>query len=203
MRLRLFAWFMARCGPKADRYLGVHKDRLFHSLTGTVLEIGAGAGANLRHLPKSVVAWIGVEPNPFMRRHLIREADRLALDIELRDSAAEELPADDESVDAVISTLVLCSVRDQRRALEEVLRVLKPGGRFHFIEHVAAPPGTRLRRIQKIVKPLWSRMGDGCQPDRETRQILEEAGFAALDIAEFDAPLPIVRPHIAGTGVKE
>jgi ubiquinone/menaquinone biosynthesis C-methylase UbiE len=193
---------MARCGPKADEYLGAHKDRLFRGLSGTVLEIGAGAGANFRHLPKSGITWIGVEPNPFMRHHVASEAERLGLNFELRSGAAEDLPAGDESVDAVISTLVLCSVRDQRRVLGEVLRVLKPGGRFHFIEHVAAPPGTRLRRIQTAVKPLWRRMGDGCHPDRETRRTLEETGFAVLDVEEFEVPLPIVRPHIAGTGVK-
>jgi ubiquinone/menaquinone biosynthesis C-methylase UbiE len=193
---------MARCGKTTDKYLAGYKSRLFSDLSGTVLEIGPGAGANLHHLPRTAIRWIGVDPNPFMKQHLGKEAQRLGVEIELRHGTAENLPAEDESVDFVISTLVLCSVMDQRRALEEVLRVLKPGGKFLFIEHVAARRGTWLRRIQSLVKPLWRRMGDGCHPDRETRTVLERAGFAALNVEEFATPIPIVRPHIAGTGIK-
>ena len=137
-----------------------------------------------------------------MERHLAKEAQRLGLDIELRTGSAENLPAENASVDFVISTLVLCSVVDQDRALKEVLRVLKPGGKFVFIEHVAARPGTWLRFIQTLVKPLWRRMGDGCQPDRQTASALMQAGFAKVEIEEFPAPVPVVRPHIAGIAAK-
>lgn len=202
LRLRIFAWFMARLGMKTDKYLGHYKARLFSELTGTVLEIGSGAGANLHYFPATGITWIGVDPNQFMKPHLLKEAHRLDLKIELRDGIAETLPAGDESVDFVISTLVLCSVVDQRRALEEVARVLKPGGKFLFIEHVAARRGSWLHKMQRLVKPLWRRMGDGCHPDRETRTALESVGFAAIEIEEFEAPLPIVSPHIAGTAVK-
>ena len=201
-RLRIFAWFLARCGKKTDSYLAGHKSRLFSDLSGTVLEIGPGAGSNLHHLPRTGLKWIGVDPNPFMNHQIVKEADRLGVDIELRPGTAENLPAEDGSVDFVISTFVLCSVMDQESALEEVLRVLMPGGKLLFIEHVAAKRGTWLRRIQSLVKPLWRRMGDGCHPDRETRAALKLAGFAALHVEEFAAPLPIVRPHIAGSAVK-
>lgn len=188
---------------KTDKYLGQYKERLFAELSGVVLEIGSGAGANLHYFPSTGIRWIGVDPNPFMKAHLVKEAQRLDLKIELRDGIAETLPAADESVDFVIGTLVLCSVVDQKRALEEVARVLKPGGKFLFIEHVAARRGTWLRGIQRLVKPLWRRMGDGCYPDRETRAALERVGFASLQIEEFEAPLPVVGPHIAGTAVKQ
>jgi ubiquinone/menaquinone biosynthesis C-methylase UbiE len=193
---------MARCGVKADKYLGLYKSKLFSQLSGTVLEIGSGAGANLHYLPATGLRWIGVDPNPFMKPHVLSEAHRLDLKINLRDGAAEMLPAADESVDFVISTLVLCSVVDQMRALEEVVRVLKPGGKFFFIEHVAAKPGTWLRRLQRLAKPLWRRMGDGCHPDRETRTALERVGFASLEVEEFVAPIPVVSPHIAGVALK-
>jgi ubiquinone/menaquinone biosynthesis C-methylase UbiE len=112
------------------------------------------------------------------------------------------LPLETGSVDFVVSTLVLCSVVDQGRAIREAIRVLKPGGRFIFIEHVAAPTGTLLRRIQSGIRPLWKEVCDGCRPDRATREALEASGFAALDIQEFSAPLPVVRPHIAGSALK-
>jgi ubiquinone/menaquinone biosynthesis C-methylase UbiE len=176
--------------------------RLFTDLSGTVLEIGPGAGANLRHMLAKRIQWIGVEPNRYMSRHLRQEAQRLGINIDLRLGTAENLPVESASVDFAVSTLVLCSVVDQKRAVREILRVLKPGGRFLFIEHVAAPRRTLLRRIQTAVKPLWRRLGDGCHPDRQTRDLLEEFSFARLDIEEFIAPLPIVGPHIAGSATK-
>ncbi len=193
---------MARFGHNADHYLAPHKVRLFAGISGTVLEIGPGAGANLRHMAGKNVRWIGVEPNPYMNHHLRREARRIGIDVDLRLGTAEELPIEAGTADFVVSTLVLCSVVDQARALREIIRVLKPGGRFVFIEHVAAPRSTLLRRVQAAVKPLWKRMGDGCHPDRSTRESLEAAGFAGLEIEEFNAPLPVVRPHIAGMAIK-
>jgi ubiquinone/menaquinone biosynthesis C-methylase UbiE len=202
LRQRMFAWFMARCGHKADHYLAQYKSKLFSNLTGTVLEIGPGAGANLRHLSTKDIRWIGVEPNPYMNRYVAQEAKRLNMNVDLRAGTAETLPVESGSVDFVISTLVLCSVVDQRRALREILRVLKPGGTFLFIEHVAAPGGSLLRRVQAAIKPFWRRMGDGCTPDRQTQDALQDAGFATLEVEEFAASLPVVRPHIAGCATK-
>ncbi|MCL4850129.1 MAG: methyltransferase domain-containing protein [Bryobacteraceae bacterium] len=193
---------MARCGHRTDRYLATHKSRLFSGLSGTVLEIGPGAGANLRHLSGKNIRWIGVEPNRYMRQYLEKESSRWGITIHVCSGAAEELPLETAAVDFVISTLVLCSVADQTAALREILRVLKPGGQFLFIEHVAAEPGSALRYVQRAVTPVWRRMGDGCNPDRQTRAALENAGFECLEIEEFSAPLPIVRPHIAGCAMK-
>lgn len=202
MRLRIFAWFMARFGHKADRYLASYKSELFADVSGTVLEIGPGVGANLRYFAAKRVRWIGVEPNRYMNRHLAEEARRVGLRIEVLCGTAEDLPVKAGSIDYAISTLVLCSVVDQRRALSELERVLKPGGKLVFIEHVAAPPGTWLRGIQSVVKPLWRRMGDGCNPDRDTRASIERSGLAVGRFVEFEAPLPVVRPHIAGYAMK-
>jgi SAM-dependent methyltransferase len=202
IRQRLFASAMARFGGKAEQYLETYKTRLLGDLSGTVLEIGAGAGANLPYFLTKPVKWIGVEPNRFMLPYLVREAHRLGIPIDVCEGAAEGLPLAGASVDAVVSTLVLCSVVDLPRVLAEILRVLKPGGRFVFIEHVAAPEGTWLRRVQRWIRPLWQRMGDGCHPDRQIARALENAGFAKVAIERFDAPLPVVRPHIAGVAVK-
>jgi ubiquinone/menaquinone biosynthesis C-methylase UbiE len=202
LRQRLFAWGFSRFSRAAEDYMAPHKRRLFHNLSGTVLEIGPGSGANLAYLNPHAVRWIGVEPNRFMHPYLARTARALGIEIEIRHGVAEELPAVDGSVDAVIATWVLCSVTDQARALNEVLRVLKPGGKFLFVEHVASPHGTWLRRIQEFMAPLWRRLGDGCHPDRETGCAIERAGFKDVTIQSFDAPVPVVRPHIAGMATK-
>lgn len=112
------------------------------------------------------------------------------------------MPVADESVDAVISTLVLCRVNSQERALHEVLRVLKPGGKLLLIEHVAAPGGTWLRRIQNLLTPLWKRLGDGCHPNHETNIELERAGFENVDCERITAPIFVVSLQIVGVATK-
>jgi len=202
LRQRLFAWGFARFARHADEYMQPHKTRLFAEIAGSVLEIGPGTGANLPYLKGRPVTWIGVEPNPFMHEYLKQQAAALGMTADVRQGIAERLPTADGTMDAVISTLVLCSVTDPGVVLREVLRVLKSGGRFVFIEHVAAARGSSLRRVQGWLRPLWSRMGDGCQPDREIAQAIQQAGFATVSIEAFDAPVPVVKPHIAGIAVK-
>ncbi|MDW5265605.1 MULTISPECIES: class I SAM-dependent methyltransferase [Acidobacteriaceae] len=202
MRQRIFAWAFARFNHRYEQFVSAYKQRLFAGLSGTVIELGAGTGVNLRYLDRDRVSWIGVDPNPFMRPYLLREADRLGMAADCRIGTAYELPVEDESVDAVISTLVLCSIDDQQRALREVLRVLKPGGRFLFIEHVAAPVGSRLRRMQRLITPLWGQLCDGCHPNCETAAQIKHAGFTAVEYEEIVAPLPIVSPQIVGMARK-
>jgi ubiquinone/menaquinone biosynthesis C-methylase UbiE len=167
-------------------------------LSGVVVEIGPGAGANLPYLG-SGVHWIGVEPNRYARPYLERAAGEAGVTHEVREGNAERLPVDAASADAVIGTLVLCSVEDIDGALREIRRVLKPGGRYVFIEHVAAPDGTWRRRLQRWVRPLWRVIADGCRPDRETLRSIRAAGFAHVEAEEFLAPVGLVAPHIAGT----
>ncbi|MCS6815917.1 MAG: class I SAM-dependent methyltransferase [Blastocatellia bacterium] len=198
---RWHAWLMARASRYADAYLRPYKEQLFAGLHGRVLEIGPGTGPNLRYYP-SQMQWIGVEPNPFMHRYLRIEAERWGVDAKFINGRAERLDLDDASVDAVISTHVLCSVSDPERALREILRVLVPGGRFLFIEHVAAPAGTRLRYWQERLRPLWRRLADGCHPDRETDQLIQAAGFERVFMHRLSFPFPVVAPHIIGTAIK-
>ncbi|MBI2433997.1 MAG: class I SAM-dependent methyltransferase [Candidatus Hydrogenedentes bacterium] len=198
----IFAWFWAHYNGPLEKTYGELKDGLFQGIQGEVLEIGPGAGINLRHYPKHVHV-IGVEPNPHMHKYLRQAAENSGIALSLQNGHAEELHAESASKDAVVSTLVLCSVDDVARALQEIRRVLKPGGRFYFIEHVAAPRGTFLRRTQDFIAPLWRHIGDGCNPNRETWRYLEEAGFAALDFRpERISPIPLVAPHIVGTATK-
>lgn len=194
---------MAHGTAKYEAQMADQKQALFADLHGNVLEIGPGTGPNLSYYPSNI-HWIGIEPNPFMHPYLRQEAERLGLDIALRRGTAEQLDVEDNSIDAVVSTLVLCSVDNLAATLQEVLRVLKPGGRFFFLEHVAAPEGTGLRRVQHWVRPLWKTIGDGCHPDRETWLALENAGFERVDYQHFRADVPaIVSPQIIGVATKK
>ena len=204
---RVFAWATARSMEDYESAAEVRKKTLFGGLHGLILEIGPGPGPNLPYFPANV-RWIGVEPNPFMHPYLrrtLRALGRAEADFRIDggDPQGVRLPAADASVDAVVATLVLCSVPDQAATLREVLRVLKPGGRFAFIEHVAAPQGTRLRAFQNAIQPLWSPLGGGCHPNRETWQAIAQAGFAQVDLEHYrysgGGP---ASPHIAGVAVK-
>ena len=198
---RIHAWVLAHLGVRYERMVADRKRALFAGLGGNVLEIGPGTGPNLVYYPPGI-RWLGVEPNPYMVPYLKTAAARAGLPVDLRPGTAERLPAEDSSMDAVVSTLVLCSVSDPEGVLREIRRVLKPGGRFLFIEHVAAPPGTRLRRVQTAIRPLWKIIGDGCHPDRETGVTIERAGFAHVRYENFRLPLGPVATQIAGFAVK-
>ena len=192
---------MAHATGPYDRWMAERKRSLFGGLSGEVVEIGPGSGVNLAYLPREV-RWTGVEPNPFFHPYLQNEADRLERPVQLKIGLAEDLGLKDGSVDAVIGTLVLCSVDRVEAVLEEVLRVLKPGGRFYFLEHVAAPKGSWLGWLQGAVRPVWCRVLDGCRPDRDTLSRIARAGFAQLQWEAFQAPLPVVSPHICGFAEK-
>ena len=202
-RARVFAFLLLRINAKYERLMAARKRPLLIGLRGRVLEIGPGAGVNLRHYDPSV-QWIGIEPNPYMRAYLEKEAERCGLQVDLRTGNAEQLDMADQSIDAVVCTLVLCSVQDVRRVLKEIRRVLKPEGHFVFIEHVAAPRGTWLRRLQDWFRPLLVHFAVGCHPNRETWTIIEGAGFSKMELHHFRAPtlLPILSPHIAGVAIR-
>lgn len=198
---RYFAALMRLSDGAQERLYGQRKARLFAGLAADsrVVEIGPGTGVNLPHLPEGV-RLAGVEPNPHMHAPLRRKAEKLDAQVELHEGRAEALPLPDAHADAVISTLVLCSVADVAQALAEVRRVLKPSGRFYFIEHVVAREGTARRRAQRLVKPAWRRLADGCRPDQATGARIREAGFAEVRLERFPVGgvLNPVRPHVAG-----
>jgi ubiquinone/menaquinone biosynthesis C-methylase UbiE len=199
---RLFAWMIAQGSSPYDKVIGDHKRTLFTNLHGKVLEIGPGTGANLAYFPQDI-HWIGIEPNPFMHSYLKKEAQSVGLNnIDLRTGNAERIDVEENNIDSVVSTLVLCSVPNLATTIQEVLRVLKPGGRFLFIEHVAASEGSLLRQIQNGIRPIWKIIGDGCNPNRETWLALENAGFTSVNYEHFTVPLPIVSPHIIGVAIK-
>lgn len=176
---------------------------LIEALRGTVLEIGPGAGVNLRHLTPEA-RWIGVEPNAGNRSLVGAEATRLGRRAEVLPGVAERLQLADASVDAVVGTYVLCSVGDPAAALAELWRVLRPGGRYVFAEHVAAPTGTWLRRGQRTFGALGRLIGARCQPDRDTLPAIEGAGFDLVELHHTSRPgsFGIAVPHIAGLALR-
>lgn len=176
---------------------------LIGSLRGTVLEIGPGAGGSLRHYAPDV-RWIGVEPNARHRALVRSEAGRLGRRADVRSGRAERLDVADGSVDAVVATFVLCSVADQAAALRELFRVLRPGGRYVFAEHVAAPRGTRVRHVQRVANVVAALTGDRCRADRDTLPAIERAGFDVIELRRTTraGPLRTAIPHIAGAALR-
>ncbi|MFC4858214.1 class I SAM-dependent methyltransferase [Actinophytocola glycyrrhizae] len=172
---------------------------LVGALRGTVLELGPGDGVNLRHYQPDV-RLVAVEPDAAARRRTGAAATRLGLSARVLDGRAEELALPDGSVDAVVCSFVLCSVTDQAATLAEVHRVLRPGGRFLFAEHAAAPRGTWTRRGQDLVAGLTGLFGVRCRPNRETGPAITRAGFDVVDLHRFDLPGPLGAgiPHLAG-----
>ena len=197
---RWFAWAMYHVAERYDHLLADRKRDLLGSLDGTVVEIGPGTGTNFRYYPRGV-RWIGVEPNPFMHPYLRRAAQAVGIEVDVVQNRAESMDLADGSADVVVATAVLCSVRDQTKALREIRRVLKPGGQLVFLEHVGAGRTTRLRKFQRLVRPFWRCMVDGCDPARDTGEAIVEAGFKPIQLENFRLPLGPVATHIAGVAV--
>ncbi len=155
------------------------KSALFAEMPHEILELGPGAGANFRYYPLGTHV-VAVEPNLHAHPVLIREARRRGLEITIVAGEAERLPLATGSVEVVVGTLLLCSVRDPEAVLREVRRVLRPGGRFLAIEHVAALPGSAGRTWQIRLAGIWRRLFDGCELCRDTERLLGGAGFSDL-----------------------
>lgn len=170
---RWFAAFYQFSAAAMERgAVGRIRRELLAGLGGDVLEIGAGAGANFALYPEAARV-IALEPDPHM---LKRARDKARPNIEIRTGPAERLPFPDASFDAVVSTLVMCSVDDLPRSLAEARRVLRPAGALVFIEHVRG--GSALGRAQDIVQPVYGWFSGGCHANRRTEQALRDAGFA-------------------------
>ena len=194
---RYFAHSLAWGDAAQHRLYGERKQQLFAGLSGTVVEIGPGTGVNFPYLPDDL-RWIGLEPNPHMHSFLYEKLPGRDLDAELRTNPAQDTGLPNACADAVISTLVLCSVPDVDAALAELRRILKPDGQLLFIEHVAAPAESWLCTCQHGIEPLWRRLADGCPPDRDTEAALRRQ-FEDVSVERFRTGLPVVSPHIMGT----
>lgn len=180
---------------------GARRDEALAGARGRLLIVGLGPGYDLAHLPADVSDVLAVEPDLAMRARSVRRVDRAPVHTRLLAAAGEALPLRDDCVDAALVALVLCSVTDPGAAVAELRRVLRPGGTLHVLEHVHASPGTRGRRWQDRLDPLWSRLAAGCSLTRETRDLLQNGGFDTTKLHSTSVRLapPLVSPHLVGT----
>jgi ubiquinone/menaquinone biosynthesis C-methylase UbiE len=182
--------------------LAAWRAELLRDVSGEVLEVGAGTGLTLSHYPKAVTRLVMAEPDPHMRAKLM--AKEKPSGVEISDASLDGLPFVPGSFDVVVCSLVLCSVRDQKAALAEVVRVLRPGGRLVFLEHVAADGKPQRLKWQGRIEPLWKHLMGNCHLTRRTEAAIAAAGLDIESIRResIRKALPIVRPSIRGVARK-
>lgn len=174
-----------------------HRQYLVRGLDGTVLDLGAGTGAMFPYLTDSSLALAAVEPDDHMRTRAAQRARSLGLDVDLRSAGATDLPYADDTFDTVIASMVFCTIGDPESALDEAARVLRPGGEFRFLEHVA-DDGWR-QRVQQALAPLWRRLAGGCHLTRRTAALFaSHPSFDVLELERRNIGLTPVRPFVRG-----
>ncbi|MDQ3157680.1 MAG: methyltransferase domain-containing protein [Actinomycetota bacterium] len=189
----------AMAGPE-KAVLSGHRRTLLGQVHGSVLELGGGTGANLPYFGPAVTELVVTEPEEPMARRLENNLADHALPAKVVRAPAEDLPFESGTFDFVVSTLVLCTVDDTARALAEARRVLKPGGRLVFLEHVRSED-LKLARWQDRLHGAWVRVGYGCHCNRTTMESIEQAGFSFIQVSNdrLRKAVPIIRPLILGT----
>ena len=196
----LYDWMMAEA-EKAG--LAAQREGLLAGARGRVVEIGGGTGANLRFYGDAVTELIATEPEELMAVRLERKLQGYRIPTRVIRAPAEKLPLESEAFDCAVATLVLCTVADPARALAEVRRVLKPGGRLLFLEHVRSRD-PELARWQDRMRGVWSWFGCGCQCNRRTVEAIDAAGFSISSMRDetLAKAAPLVRPLAIGTAVR-
>lgn len=183
-----------------------HRRSILAGLHGSVIEIGAGTGASFALYPSTVSHVLALEPDNYLRRLAQEAAASASVPVTVVDAAAEHIPAETGSADAVVASLVLCSVQDQAAALAEISRVLRPGGTLAYYEHVrSAHP--LLARAEDALTPVWGRFMGGCHLDRDTLAAITAAGFTVRDnqrsgfaVVGFNPPLAHILGHATSPG---
>ena len=180
-----FAKSYLRVAAKAEaRGAAEHRRELLADLAGVVCEVGAGSGLNFAHYPATVTRVVAIEPEPTLREHAAVAARTAPVPIEVRVGTADTLPVKDASCDAVVLSLVMCTVPDPAAALAEAGRVLRPGGQVRFYEHVRSAHRV-VAVAEDLVAPIWARFAGGCHPNRDAVGALTSAGFDVSVVRRF------------------
>jgi len=175
----LFARFYARVLARNEpAELRAFRDELLAGLSGRVVEVGAGSGANFPHYPPEVTEVVAVEPESYLREQARAAAARAPVRVTVLDGVADALPLADASCDAAVACLVLCTVPDQASALAELRRVLAPGGELRFLEHVRGGSPRMVRAQRFVDRTFWPHAFGGCHTARDTVAAIAAAGFA-------------------------
>lgn len=195
-----FARLYVRLSQAAERGgADAHRDRLLAGLHGRVLEIGAGNGLNFKHYPDTVTEVLAVEPDDLLRAHAETAAEEADIPIRVIPGQVDALPAEaDGSYDAVVASLVLCSVPDPASALAALQCALRPGGELRFYEHVRSGRPW-IGRAEDVFDPLWSRVAGGCHPNRDTLGAIRAAGFRVTDLEHVKFGLQ----HVLGRATRQ
>lgn len=202
---RLFArWYPALAQAAEDAGLREIRARLLEDARGRTLEIGAGNGFNVEHYSAAVTDLVLSDPSAHMLRPLQATLERRPPAVgrwEVVETGAEVLPFPDESFDTVVATFVFCSIPAPAVALGAVARVLRPGGRFLFLEHVRSPDSPGLARVQDAVAIPHRVIAAGCHPNRRTAELIENSSLTIQRLTRGHMPrgFPTVRPIIWGT----
>ncbi|WP_328406767.1 class I SAM-dependent methyltransferase [Nocardia sp. NBC_00403] len=188
-------------GEKAG--MGVRRQDLLGRARGRTVELGSGTGLNLPYYPDDLAELILTEPEAAMRARLARRLHRSRRRARVLDASAEQLPFADETVDTVVSTLVLCTVDAADPVLREIGRVLRPGGQLLFLEHVRSQ-SPRLAHWQDRLAGPWRRFAEGCHCNRATLELIRTCGLELGEVQEasWRAMPPIIRPLITGVATK-
>jgi ubiquinone/menaquinone biosynthesis C-methylase UbiE len=201
VRNPVFARWFPVLARMMEREAGRYREEMLIGLTGRAVEIGAGNGMNFPHYPSGLDEVVAVEPEPYLREKAEEAAAGAPVPVTVVDAVGDELPFGDDSFDAGVACLVLCSVSDPAAALAELRRVLKPGAELRFLEHVRSP-SPRKARVQRALdrSRVWPLMAGGCHCSRDTRTTIERAGFAIQE----SRPLNLgpawghTNPHVIG-----
>lgn len=174
------------CDLSLDQaFVARHRRDLLAEVDGEILEIGFGTGLNLPHYPQQVRRITAIDPNAGMHRRARRRIRQSHIDVEQRTLRGESLPFADASFDCVVSTFTLCSIDDVNQTLREVCRVLRPGGRFLFLEHGLSRE-SRVQKWQHRLNRLQRWLADGCRLDRDMNELVARQSFASVRVEEFD-----------------
>jgi ubiquinone/menaquinone biosynthesis C-methylase UbiE len=170
---------------------------------GEILEIGFGTGLNLKHYPEQIRQITTVDPNPGMAKRAAKRISESGVRVDQRSQSGEELPFADDTFDCAVSTWTLCSIADPGRAVGEICRVLKPGGRFIFLEHGLSDQPT-VRGWQRRLSPIQRLISDGCRLDVDIEAIVRGKPFAEVQVERFvmDRMLQTHGTMYRGIGVK-